>query len=243
MRKVLPGIKFPGSFFSGISEKLGLFSRQMIFFVSFFIVLIALLTSLTLYRQGPSDLYLRLFPIYLAIIAILVGLSDWFAFWGIHNLYLLNPLTIFQNCFYFFVLYRIIRQPVVKNIAFHLIWIYPVVAATNILFIQKKIDTFHTITYSLGGLLVVGLSVFYFFELFQRPQSVNLARNPDFWVCSGLLFYFACSFPIIGMTNNLNSMPRFILNNLYTILNVLDFLLYISFSIAFLCRLRIRKSS
>jgi len=238
----LPGIKFPGYFFSGISEKLRLFCQQMFYFLSFFVVLFALLTSFTLYRQGPSDLYLRLFPIYLSIVAILVGMSSYFAAVGIHNISLLNILTIFQNCFYFFVLYRIIQKPVVKKMVFHLIWVYPLVAAINILFIQKKIDTFHTITYSLGGLLVVAFCVFYFFELFQRPQSVNLARNPDFWLCSGLLFYFSCSFPIIGMTNNLGSMPRFILNNLYTILNVLDVLLYISFSIAFLCRLRIRKS-
>jgi hypothetical protein len=118
------------------------------------------------------------------------------------------------------------------------------IAGFNIVLFQR-IHTFHTITYSLGGLFVVALSVFYFFELFQRPQSVNLIRNPDFWICSGLLFYFSCSFPIYGMANTLTltKMPLFILNNLNAITNVLDILLYTSFTIAFLCRLRTKKSS
>jgi hypothetical protein len=116
------------------------------------------------------------------------------------------------------------------------------VAGLNILFIQK-INNFHTVTYSLAGVLVVAFCVFYFFELFQRPQSINLSRNPDFWICSGLLFYFSCTFPIYGMANSIRTFPLFILNNLNTIFNVLDILLYTSLTIAFLCRLRTRKSS
>ncbi|GGB13464.1 hypothetical protein [Puia dinghuensis] len=211
-------------------------------FVSFFVVVIALLASFTLYRQGPSDIYLRLFPPFLSIVTVVLGICSYLAARIINNMPLFNPLTIFQYCFYFFLLYRIIRQPVVRKIAFHLIWIYPLIAGLNILLYQK-INTFHTITYSLGGLLVVALCIFYFFELFQRPQSVNLTRNPDFWICSGLLFYFSCSFPLYGMANNLGKMPRFIIVNLNSIFNVLDILLYTSLVIAFLCRLKIRKSS
>jgi hypothetical protein len=214
----------------------------MIYFVSFFIVLITLLVSLCLYRQGPSDIYLRLFPAFLFIVTICAGILGYTAYRTINNLVLFNALTIFQCCFYFFVLSRIIRNPIVRAIAIHLIWIYPLVAGLNIVFFQN-IYTFHSITYSLGGLLIVALCVFYFFELFQRPESINLTRNPDFWICSGLLFYFACTFPIYGMANNMNNMPRFILGNINIIFNVLDILLYTSFIIAFLCRLKIRKSS
>ena len=214
----------------------------MSLFVSFFIVFIALLASLALYRQGPSDIYLRLFPPFLFVVDIIAAILGYLAARRINNMALFNPLTIFQCCFYYFVLYRIIRNPIVRNVAKHLVWIYPLAAGLNILFVQK-INTFHSITYSFGGLLVVALSIFYFFELFQRPQALNLTTNPDFWICSGLLFYFSCSFPIYGMANNLSKMPQFILTNLNSIFNVLDVLLYSSFTIAFLCRLKIRKSS
>jgi hypothetical protein len=214
----------------------------MSYLVSFFIVVIALLASFALYRQGPSDIYLRVFPVFLTIVTILLGISSYLAYRVIPNTPWFNLLTIFEYCFYFFILYRIIRNPIVRKTAFHLIWIYPLIAGLNIFYLQKT-TSFHTITYSLGGLLVVAFCIFYFFELFQRPQSVNLSRNPDFWICSGLLFYFACTFPIYGMINNITKLPKIILFNLNTIFNVLDILLYTSFTIAFLCRLKIRKSS
>jgi hypothetical protein len=214
----------------------------MSLFVSFLIVFVALLASLTVYWQGVSDIYLRLFPPFLFVVAVVAAILGYLASHDKNNMLLFNPLTVFQCCFYFFILYRIIRNPLVRNIAKHLIWIYPLVAGFNIIYIQT-VRAFHSVTYSLGGLTVVALCVFYFFELFQRPQVVSLGRNPDFWICSGLLFYFACSFPIYGMANNLNSVPLFIRMNLNAIFNVLDILLYTSFVVAFLCRPRIRKSS
>ncbi|HXB08942.1 MAG TPA: hypothetical protein VNW04_17570 [Puia sp.] len=205
-------------------------------------MVIAFLASLALFTQRPSDIYLRLFPYFNLTVAILLGITSYQAFHKVNNTLLFNPLTILQNCFYFFILYRIIHHPIVRKIALHLMWIYPVIAYTNILLFQAP-GHFHTITFALGGLLVAALCVFYFFELFQRPQTVSLTRNPDFWICSGLLFYYSCSFPIYGMANNLTSLPRFIVFNFNSILNLLDILLYTSFVIAFLCRLRIRKSS
>jgi len=213
----------------------------MTYFVSFFIAFVALLASLSLYRQGPSDVYLRLFPPFLFIVTVLLGIMGYLAYKALSDIALLNALTIFQCCFYFFLLYRIIPQPVVRVIAKHLIWVYPLIAVINIFFVQKM-ESFHSVTYSLGGLLVVGLCIFYFFGLFQRPQAIILTRNPDFWICSGLLFYFSTTFPIYGMANNFYRLPVFIRLNLNAIFNVLDVLLYTSFSIAFLCRLKIRKS-
>lgn len=214
----------------------------MAYFVSFFIALVALLASLALYRQGPSDVYLRLFPPFLLIVTILLGIMGYIVYQYKNDIALLNILTIFQCCFYFFVLYRIIRNNIVRKVALHLVWTYPLVVGFNILFIQKH-NTFHSITYSLAGLLIVAFCIFYFFELFQRLQTVNLLRNPDFWICSGLLFYFSSTFPIYGMINNMRQIPEIVRLNLNAIFNVLDVLLYTSLSIAFLCRLRIKKSS
>lgn len=213
----------------------------MSLFVSFFVAVLALLASLFIYRQQRNDIYLRLFPPFLLVVAVCYWFISYLAQRRLNNLAIFNPLTIFQISFFFFVLYRLIQHKVVKKIAFYLIWIYPIVAGLNILYFQK-IETFHSITYSLGGLLIAALCIFYFFELFQRSQSINLMRSPDFWICSGLLFYFACSFPIYGMANTLEKFPQFILTNLNKIFNVLDILLYTSFTIAFLCRLKIRKS-
>jgi hypothetical protein len=97
-------------------------------------------------------------------------------------------------------------------------------------------------TYALGCLLTIFCCVYYFWELFQRPSSVNLGRQPAFWICSGLLFYYTCTFPLYGAINMLKLFPRVILSNLLYILVLLNILLYLSFTIAFLCRLRTKRS-
>jgi len=200
----------------------------------------ALLASSALYFQPKKDLYLRLFPLFLLVVAVGMGVGGYLAAKAKPNLFIFNPLTILQVCFYFFVLYRIIHNKAVKRIALYLIILYPLVAGYNILFIQKH--TFHSMTYSLGGLLVVTLCVYYFLELFQSRRSTNLMRQPDFWICSGLLFYFTCTFPIYGLLNFLKQPSRFIISNINIIFGVLDGLLFTSFAIAFLCGLKTRKS-
>ncbi len=117
---------------------------------------------------------------------------------------------------------------------------YPIVALINIFLIQR--NGFHTMTYALGCLLIIGSCIYYFWELFQRTLSINLSRQPAFWICSGLLFYYTCNFPLYGAVNLLKVLPKVILSNLLAILVLLNILLYLSFTIAFLCRLKTRKS-
>ncbi len=59
-------------------------------------------------------------------------------------------------------------------------------ALLNIYFVQ--VNVFPPTTYSLGCLLIVGICIYYFYELFHLPSSVNLLREPAFWICTGLLF-------------------------------------------------------
>jgi hypothetical protein len=55
------------------------------------------------------------------------------------------------------------------------------------------------------------------------------------------LFYYTCSFPIFGLLNFLSSNP--IGKNIQIIIILLNVFLYSSFTIAFLCRLRVRNST
>jgi hypothetical protein len=89
--------------------------------------------------------------------------------------------------------------------------------------------------------VIVAACIYFFLELFQSKNYVNLVREPAFWICSGLLFFCTCSFPVYGLINFIN----FEYSIIRIILYVFDFVnifLYLSFTIAFLCRLRTRKS-
>ena len=204
---------------------------------------IAFLSSLTIYLRRDRETYLRFFPLFLLIVCTQEAISGYRQ--SIHilnNLFYYNPYTILVCCFYFLTVYWIIRSKKVKRIILVILFLYPLIAAINILFLQKA-DSFHSITYSLGGLIIVALCVYYFFELFQAPANASLLRQPSFWICSGLLFYYSCSFPLYGFNNLLASASLTVIKNLIFVFQILDVLLYLSFTIAFLCRLRVRKST
>ena len=202
---------------------------------------IAFLAGLIVYFKPGTDIYLRLFPVFLLLTEAVTLVGTYLTAHNSNNIILYNFFGAFEFCFYFFILYRIIQKRLAKRIIFYILCIYPLLALINIFFIQG-FTSFQSITYDLGCLLIVSICIYYFFELFQLEHSVNLARQPAFWICSGLLFFYACTFPIFGLANFLRSLPYVILKNLSTIIDLLNIFLYSSFTIAFLCRLRTRKS-
>ena len=117
---------------------------------------------------------------------------------------------------------------------------YGAIAITNIIFIQQ-LKAFHTVTYAFGCLVIVAACVYYFFELFKLPKAVKLKNNPAFWICSGLLFFYCCGFPLYGMFNYLSGISRLIISNFYSIIIILNIFLYSLFTVAFLCQLKVRK--
>ncbi len=187
------------------------------------------------------QLYLKLFGIYLFVNCLLESVSSFLAYHGANNVLLSNLITVLDFTFYFYLLYAIVQSPLAKKIFLYILILFPIASLANILFLQKS--AFHTMTYSLGCLLVVGFCIYYFLELFQRKTSSNLVREPAFWICSGLLFYFTCTFPLYAVLNIIKGgFQQGLLMKFLAILVILNIFLYLSFTIAFLCRLRTRKS-
>jgi len=157
-----------------------------------------------------------------------------------NNVVLYNFFSIFEFSFYFFIISLLIKNVRMRKIIRISIISYIFLAITNILFIQGM-QTFHTITYSLGCLLIVIFCIYYFLELFRFPKSEKLYTNPAFWICSALLFFYCCGFPLYGLIIYWDkNIPKLILNNLENIFTILNISLYSLFIIAFLC-IRTRK--
>jgi hypothetical protein len=205
-------------------------------------LVISFLASLTVYFQKNSKGYLRLFPLFLLLTLIV----------EITSLYLLmnqKPTTTLYDffisiefLFYMYVLREIIYNKNVKKIIFNGSWLYILVVILNSVFVQK-VASFNSTTYALGCLMIASICVYYFYELFKLPHSITLVRQPAFWICSGLLFFYCCSFPIYALLNFLKRAPLIIQKNIGVIIVILNVFLYSSFTIAFLCRLRTRNST
>ncbi len=203
---------------------------------------IAFLVSLTIWIfPAGGQRFLKVLSLFLLVNLATETVFAYQAKQNINNLFFGNFVTMLQDSLYLYLLREIVRRPKAKKVLLYCLIIYPAIFIVNVMLIQGS-GVFHSMTYALGCLLIVVSCVYYFFELFQQTYSVNLGRQPGFWICSGLLFFYTCTFPLYGATNLLNRLPKVILFNLLHILVLLNILLYLYFTIAFLCRLKTRNS-
>ena len=193
------------------------------------------------FNRNKDKTYLKWFPFFLVSSVVVETYGNYLSSLNIDNTRLYNFFSHAEFIFYFFVLYHIIRSSRIKKIILIIACIFIPLDLTNIFFLQG-LDNFHTVTYSLGCVLIIAPSIYYFYELFRLPKLISLMREPSFWIVSGLLFFYSCSFPYFAFTGLLYDAAPFIMNNFSMIISILNILLYSLFTIAFICRIRVRKS-
>lgn len=212
----------------------------MVLSIDLILLVFTILTGLFVMIRHKPPIYLRILTIALATnfvvdtigtILVLRGKQTN----GIYNIY---NLVTFE--FYLVVLYHILKSSRVKKVLFNVLVGFPVLWVINLFFIQG-FEEFQSITYSLGCLLVVSFSIYYFLELFQRPTSVRLVLEPAFWVTSSLLFYYCCIFPIAGFLNLVGNLSDRMVNIYQAVIVVINVFMYSLFLIAFVCLMKIRK--
>lgn len=209
--------------------------------LSVYAMALSFLTSLLFLIKQPKSNKLAYFTLFLFITLLVEFSGNYLSSKNISNTPLYNIFTSIEFIFYIYTIRQFIHRPIAKKIFIYIIVVYGLAAFINIFFIQG-IMVFHTITYAAGCLVVVFCAVYYFFEILFRPTPVTLVRMPDFWICSGLLFFYAVSFPIYGFTNFVMSLPQALLRNFNLFIQILNIILYTMFSIAFLCRFKVTKS-
>lgn len=94
--------------------------------------------------------------------------------------------------------------------------------------------------YALEGIIITVFCLLYFYELMHLPPKEEIWNKPDFWVISGLLFYFSITCPFYMLLNGLNSTP--LANIIFSSFNYcLYTILFISLIKAYLCPFRVQS--
>jgi len=207
----------------------------------FFFIIIAFILSFLIFFQAKTPFHLKLFTVFLGITLLVEGIGLHLRSKGQNNYVLYICFSAVEFSFYLYVISRIIHNFLFKRIIWFILIINFIISISGALFIQKS--SFNSVAYSINCLFIVFFCIYYFLELFRYPKFVNLKNEPAFWICSGLLFYYCCSLPLFGLITLLSGVPQGIIRNLFIIVNVLNILLYTSFAIAFVCRIKIKKSA
>lgn len=200
-----------------------------------YFIAISFLVSLTIYyKPRTSFYYLKFLPPFLLLTLAAESYGSYLSSIRKNNVILYNFFSTFEFCFYLLLISFIISNIRVRKIMWVVTFLYFVTTLLNILLVLKM-RSFHITTYSIGCLLVVFFCIYYFFELFKLPKSGSLISNPAFWICTGLLFFYCCGFPLYGLMNSWSKISNLVIRNFEKIVSILNIILYTLFTIAFLC--------
>lgn len=190
-------------------------------------------------KRLPENLWL--FPFFL-LFTLVVEIVAWrLSERGQPNADMYNFSSVAATTYYMYLMLHVIYSKKARRIIWVMMILYDIISLSNIFFVQKM-ATFHTMTYSLGCLKIVVISMYYFFELFQLPRAIDLKKEPVFWIVAGLLFYYICTLPILGALYFLFTFPDVISSSIEQIITILNVLLYSLFTIGLLCRVSFRRS-
>ncbi|MBA4257978.1 MAG: hypothetical protein C0446_02360 [Chitinophaga sp.] len=186
-----------------------------------------------------KDTLLKYFLPFLLITLTVELVGFWLTKIGIKNYLLYNVFTTLEFIFYSFLFSKHLKTTLFKKLTLGFMPFYATMVFLNLQFIQGY-NSFHTYTFLLGSFFIVLFCCLFFYES-VLPEHLDhpLAKQPFFWVCTGLLLFYMGSVIINALFEYLRSYDlQEEGKRIYGIINQsLNVVLYSAFIYAFiLCR-------
>lgn len=163
-------------------------------------------------------------------------------FAGINNHWIYNIFTLIEFTFGIWILSKIIKFSRIKFLCIGCYNIFYVSYALELI-TYRGIQTYFDKTNTLGSVIIICLSIFYYYLLFQQEEHVNLIKEPSFWFVSGYFIFYTTSISVDTFFEQLvNAKIKSPVPLRYIIMNILNLILYGFWIRAFLC-LKIKEKS
>jgi hypothetical protein len=210
----------------------------MVLFTVYIIILsISFLSSLISFKLH--------YPFHLKLFSILLGITllvEYFASFGLHflktksNIPLYNAFMLVEFEVYAWYFLQIIRFPLIKKVIAAFLILFPLFWVTTVFFIFG-IEHWNSYLVIAGSAFTVFLSGIFYYQLFTASELTKLTKSPEFWIATGLIVFYTCNLPFLGMFNFLTRNYETLAYKLEDVLQLLDAVMYSTFIYAFLCRM------
>jgi len=211
------------------------------------VLFIALIISI---RKRKKYKILNTFPFYIIflIMVYITGTASTLSsaikyhpefFWGLTE-YTDYGFTIFEIVTFSVFFYQLIdnlllkRIIIVANLVFILFSIYMFI--TSHAFYQFNFQITKSTVYTVEGVILFMICLFYFIEFFKKPPTLNLKNEPVFWISTGALFFFAGTLPYSVLENHIIRNYRDVYYPSYSIFYIFYILLFLMIIRAYLCK-------
>ncbi len=208
--------------------------------IYYFVLISAILSGFVFIIQNKCYGFLHTLPFFLVYTFILEEIGNYLSKHNQPNIWLFNYSSIVEFVYYMWLVSKMyIEKKAIKTV--HITSaIFSILTLLNIIYFQGK-TAFVTITFGIGTLLLIGCCIYYFFQLLLFPNQVSLIKEPQFWVCSALLFFYSCSFPIFCLnsfySDKISVQIWPIINRINYLINIVFYSLFI---VAFLCKIKFK---
>lgn len=211
------------------------------FTLDIFVLITTLIVGLLLLRKKDPQ-YLRVFPYFLLFLLTIEYIGRLKQQANQNNLLYYNLLPVVQFGFFSYFFSQVMPNEKAKRVLAKTIFVLPLLCLINFFFIQGT-RVFNTYTFMASAIVMIILATMYFYQSFNRETVNSRLREPSFWINTGILFFFVCTASVIGASNYISVLPMETRKTLSAIILLVSAFFYLTFLIAFICQINIRRSS
>jgi len=204
--------------------------------ISYFTLLLSGVAGLVaIIRNGPFHLrVLAVLVAYTCVVELSLLFLKGFLEKG-NNLPVYNFFMLVTYMGYAYFFRQIIQSKTVRRLIEVFLYLYPVFWFYVVFFIFN-IDEWNSYVYISGGAFTILWAIAYCFGLFTSEDPVRFRYSGGFWIAIGLIFFYSCGLPYMGMFNYLTKTNSELANLLKIPLQISNIVMYLLFSYAFLCQ-------
>ena len=204
---------------------------ETLVYISLYSGVFPLLAALFNYRQ--LEPVLKLVAAFCLFSALIDLFSVLILHWGARNNHPFFHLYDFGGVVFFTIIYyQAFHEPVFKKIAVILGATCAVTVIFSAFFIQG-ITMYPSVSNTVLCLLLIVLSLTYFYQLLTRQEFIHIDKQGLFWINSGILFYFSINIFLFMLFNKISLEQRNDFNMIQSVTNIIANLLY---SVGLLCK-------
>lgn len=194
---------------------------------------ISIIVALTQYRHWKTDKL-----ILIGLLLILTGIVEYMGAWmssnKVRNEWLYNIFFVIEFSLFILTIFKELNNQNYKKVIAFSYFCYLMLVIINVTFIQP-VTQFHIYTFAFGSLLMIITSGLFLYELINYSEN-DFFREPFFWICTGLLFFYVGNFLLMSSLNYINNNFKGLAKKLFLITELLSILEYLLFIVAFLCK-------
>jgi hypothetical protein len=186
-----------------------------------------------LYNYRRLDGVLKLFAFF-CLISLTFDFLEWILtkFQVRNNCPLLHLYILFEIIFFTVIYFQAFHGSILKRIALILGGAALVAIVCNAIFIEH-IWTYPSISNTVLCLLMIILSLTYFYQLLTRQEFLHIDKQGLFWINSGVLFYYSINIFLFMLYNKMSVSVR---NDYYVIQYGASIIANLLYSVGLLCK-------